>query len=90
MEVFDQRKSKRCTKYISLLSIYMILAWFAFVTWSVILYINTKSFDFISLGVFGSGALLCFARAYVFFILNDYNYLQNVNKLNKFIDRHNK
>ena len=94
MEVFDNRKTKsiflRFNKYLSLMSIYLILTWFAFVTWSIILYANTESFNFISLGIFGSGAILCFARAYVYFILNDYNYLQDVNKLNKFIDRHNK
>jgi len=94
MEVFDNRKTKsiflRFSKYLSLMSIYLILTWLALVTWSIILYAKTESFNFISLGVFGSGAVLCFARAYVYFILNDYNYLQDVNKLNKFIDRHNK
>jgi hypothetical protein len=46
--------------------------------------------EFISFGIFGSGCLIMFARAYTYFCLNDFEYLQDVEKLNKKIDRHNK
>lgn len=38
----------------------------------------------------GTGTVLCFLRAYVYFSMNDFEYFQDVKKLNAFIDRHNK
>ena len=41
-------------------------------------------------GTCGAGSVLCFLRAYVFFAMNDFDYFQDVKKLNAYIDRHNK
>ena len=94
MEVFDDNAQvsifSAFKKYISLLSIYLILSWFACIIWASIGYSITGWNEFISMGIFGSGCLILFARAYTYFSLNDFEYLQDVEKLNKKIDRHNK
>jgi hypothetical protein len=72
------------------MSFYLIFSWLACVLWAILGFWVSEWFEFISFGIFGSGALLCFARAYVYLTLNDFEYLQDVNKLNKKIDRHNK
>jgi hypothetical protein len=93
MEVFNKDNQTslfaRFEKYISLMSVYLIFSWFAFVLWASLGLWVTERFEFISFGIFGSGCLLSFVRAYVYFALNDFEYLQDVNKLNKMIDKHN-
>jgi len=42
------------------------------------------------IGIFGSISALFFTQAYLYFIVNDFDYTQNVEKLNKRIDQHNK
>ena len=41
-------------------------------------------------GSLGPLAMMFFAKGYVYFVLNEYDYFQDVSKLNKQIDRHNK
>ena len=72
------------------MSFYLIFSWIASVVWSIIGFRATRLWEFITFGVFGSGFVLCFARAFVYFALNDFEYLQDVNKVNKGIDKHNK
>jgi hypothetical protein len=93
MEVYDKGSQKslfsRFSKYVSLLSLYLIFAWIACILWSILGYWVTGWIEFISFGIFGSACFICFARAYTYFALNDFEYLQDVEKLNKRIDRHN-
>jgi hypothetical protein len=94
MEIYDLRESQtsffnRFRDQLSLLSFYLIFSWLAFILWSTLAFWITRWVEFILFGIFGSGCLLCFARAYTYFALNDFEYLQDVEKLNKKIDRHN-
>lgn len=77
-------------KYVDLMTLYMVFCWLAFVIWAVIGNWILKSTPFLLWGIIGSLVILSFGRAYVFFALNDWDYFQDVEKLNKFIDRHNK
>jgi hypothetical protein len=94
MEVFDNDSQvsmfSGLRKYISLLSVYLIFSWFACILWASLGYWVSGWMEFISFGIFGSGCVLMFARAYTYFSLNDFEYFQDVEKLNKKIDRHNK
>ena len=94
MEVYDRGSQtsifSRFSQYLSLLSIYLIFAWLACTLWAALGYSVTGFNEFISFGIFGSACFLCFARAYTYFALNDFEYFQDVEKLNKWVDKHNK
>jgi len=79
MEVYDKGSQtslfSRFSDYISLLSIYLIFSWIACILWSVLGYWVTGWIEFISFGIFGSACTICFARAYTYFALNDFEYL---------------
>lgn len=72
------------------MSIYMIITWIAIIIWAFIAFWITDSKFFPVWGTAGSGCILSFARAYVFFSMNDFDYLQDIKKLNAFIDNHNR
>lgn len=93
------RKSQKCeqygasdaqsflkNKYVDLMSIYMFLTWLVIIVWAFIAFWITHSNFFPVWGTAGSGCILCFARAYVYFTMNDFEYLQDITKLNAFID----
>lgn len=86
----EETQSLLKNKFIDLLSIYMILVYIGFFIWAFIAYWITDSKFFPIWGTTGSGCILCFLRAYIYFCMNDFEYFQDVEKLNAFIDRHNK
>lgn len=73
-----------------MLTIYIILAFLGIVAWGFIAFWITESKFFPIWGTCGAGCILSYFRAYVFFAMNDFEYFQNVEKLNAYIDKHNK
>ena len=59
-----------------------------FWSWLLAWFLGSSSLTIVF--VFGSTSLLAFIQAYLFFICNDFDYTQDVNKLNRWIDNHNK
>jgi hypothetical protein len=78
MEVFNKSNQKslfnKFSHILSLMSFYLIFSWLAFVVWSLLAFKTTRWFEFITFGILGSGSVLCLARAYVYFTLNDFEY----------------
>ena len=74
---------------LDLLTVYMILVYIGFFIWAFIAFWITEEKFYPVWGTLGSGCMLCFLRAYLFFCMNDFEYFQDVEKLNAFIDRHN-
>ena len=58
--------------------------------WGYLGFWTTGRLEFISYGIFGSAAILNFSRGYIFFTLNEFQLFQDIKKLNKWIDKHNK
>ena len=58
--------------------------------WCGIAYWITRKAHLFMYGLMGPLILMFFARAYVFFALNEYEVFQNVDRFNKQIDFHNK
>jgi hypothetical protein len=83
-------KSFLKNKYVDLMSIYMFITWCAIITWACIAYWITDSKFFPVWGTAGAGCCLCFLRAFVYFVINDFEYFQDIKKLNNFIDNHNR
>jgi len=73
-----------------LLTAYQIFSFAACSFWGLIAYWVTGDGYFVTFGILGSACLILFSRSFVYFALNDFNYFQNVENLNKKIDRHNK
>mmetsp|Transcript_25040 Transcript_25040/g.38848 ORF Transcript_25040/g.38848 Transcript_25040/m.38848 type:complete len:519 (+) Transcript_25040:941-2497(+) len=76
--------------FLSLLSFYEVFSFIACAIWSGIAFWITEEEYYLIYGVFGSATLILFARAFVYFALNDFDYFQDVEKLNKWVDKHNK
>jgi hypothetical protein len=83
-------KSWLQNKMVDLLTIYIIICFCGGFTWGLIALWATGMKMWAVWGSCGTGCVLCFLRAYVFFAVNDFEYFQDVKKLNTFIDRHNK
>lgn len=83
-------KSWLQNKMVDLLTIYIILCLVASTIWGFIALWATEKKMWAVWGTCGAGSVLCFLRAYVYFAINDFEYFQDVKKLNAFIDRHNK
>ena len=71
------------------MTIYMIFVFVVAAIWSGLLYYFTEEGPLTLYGLFGSTFLLFFFRGYVYFALNSYDYFEDVEKLNKKIDKHN-
>jgi len=67
----------------------MAFTYIGVVIWSFIGFWITEMNMFPIWGTTGSACFLCFLRAYIYFCMNDFEYFQNVEKLNAYIDRHN-
>ena len=81
---------KGVAKYLGPLGLFTILVWLSSVVWGVIATVLTdKAAYIVALGI-GSTSLLSFGRGYVYFIMNDCEYFQDVKRLNLKIDKHNK
>jgi len=62
----------------------LCMCWAGFAFWA-----TDKGFVFIY-GALAPFSIMFFAKGYVYFVLNEYDYFQDVAKLNRHIDRHNK
>ena len=92
-EQFGEAKKKSILRrfdFIGPMGFFIIFAFTICWIWGLILYAITGYAYTIVLGIFGSIAILAFTRGYVYFIINEYDYFEDVQKLNKRIDRHNK
>ena len=81
----------RFKKYIDIMTIYIIISWCISMIWAGVI----VSFQGVGDGyviVFGTllaPCIMAFCRAMVYFKLNDFEYHQDVKKLNRWIDKHN-
>jgi hypothetical protein len=85
MEVFvskDQKPNERLTM--------IPICWVFCIIWSCLCYWQTGKLESLTIGILGSGCLLCFAGAFTYFALNEFEYFQDIEKLNRKIDMHNK
>jgi len=62
----------RLQKYVSQLTLYMIFSWLGCILWGSLGWWVTGYFEWISFGIFGTAAILNFARAFIYFTLNGY------------------
>lgn len=67
----------------------MIFTFIAAVFWSIFWFWYTEKAAVLYIGIFGSAAFLSYVMAYLYFVLNEYDYFQDVEKVNRRIDRHN-
>ena len=72
------------------MGIYMAINFVIWTIWAGVAYYFTDRAYFFLIMCLGSLFLMAFARSLVFFYLNECDYFQDVEKLNKQIDRHNK
>jgi hypothetical protein len=92
-EQFGEAKKKSILRrfdFIGPMGFFIIFVFIICWIWGLVLYAITDIAIFIVLGIFGSIAILAFTRGYVYFTINEYDYFEDVEKLNKKIDRHNK
>lgn len=93
LDIYGQKVAKTIfsqQKFFSVLTVYQILAWLACVGWTCVGAFVYNSKVSLVYGVFGSGCLILFSRAYIFFALNGMFYFEDVEKVNKGIEKHNK
>ena len=92
-EQFGEAKKKSILRkfdFIGPMGFFIIFVFVICWIWGLILYAITSIAYFIVFGTLGSMAILAFTRGYVYFTINEYDYFEDVEKLNKKIDRHNK
>lgn len=86
----EPTKSILQNKFVDLLTIYILLTFIGVVIWGFIAYWITESKFYPIWGTCGAGCVLSYFRAFIFFAMNDFEYFQNIEKLNAYIDKHNK
>ena len=68
---------------------YLILTFIAAVFWSLFWYEYSEKGAVLYIGVFGSASFLSFVMAYLYFMMNEFDYFQDIEKVNRRIDKHN-
>lgn len=68
----------------------MVLCLIDVILWAIFIWWVSGKTSTLFIMIFGGIGFLSFVQAYLYLIVNDYNYTQNVEKLNKMIDKHNK
>ena len=76
-------------KFFGILTIHMILAYITLLPWIAVAYWVSNSYQAIVWGLFSPIILMFYGRACVYLKLNDFDYFQDVERLNKAIDKHN-
>lgn len=69
---------------------YMAMSFIVCCMWSGIAYWVTRKPYALVIGTVGPLAVMFYARGYVYLSLNDFDYFQSAEKLNRQIDQHNK
>ena len=72
------------------MSVYILLTWFACILWTGLGYWISADKNVWIWGILAPLVIMFFMRAFVFLSLNDFDFLQDIYKLNKKIDKHNK
>jgi hypothetical protein len=67
-----------------------VLTIIVLIFWSVFFWWVSGLPSVLFIGIFGSLSSMFYTQAYLYFIVNEFNYTQSVEKLNKMIDQHNK
>ena len=75
--------------FFDIMVIFMIITWLIAIGWGVIFNWIYGRVEYIIWSTCGIPAILLYLRGLVFFILNDFEYTQDVEKLNNYIDQHN-
>lgn len=91
MEIYDSRKTATascCTgkDCLSLLGLYLLLSFTCCTFWSVFGFWITKRLQYLYLGILGSASFLAYVYAYLYFVLNEFDYFEDVGKVNKRIE----
>lgn len=76
-------------RWCGLMTIYIFFNFTMFALWSAFAYWITREKQVVLWGVLPPLFVMFYMRAYVYLVLNDYSYLQNIEKINKKIDKHN-
>jgi hypothetical protein len=72
---------------------FMLFNWISFSGWGVIWYVqvsNYKNKSFLLYTIVGTPVIMLWLRGMVYYKLNDFEFFENVENLNKYIDKHNK
>jgi hypothetical protein len=73
------------TYYISFVTLYLIV-----IAWCVTVYWNYKNVPLLVAGLIVPGIVLCMGNGYLFLVKNDFDFFQNIGKLNRKIAKNNK
>lgn len=75
--------------YIDILTMYILISFILCAIWSgVAFWATSKAYVLIG-GLIGPLVIMFYGRGFVYFALNDFDYFQNVKKLNASVDKHN-
>ena len=91
MEIYDTHKPETascCTgrDYLGQLHLYLLLTFVCCTFWSVFGWWMTQRVQYLYLGILGSASFLAYVSAYLYFVLNEFDYFQDVEKVNKRIE----
>ena len=90
MEAYESKKSLKIeTLHVSSWMLFMFFAALFNFYWSYFAYTVINNFGVLIIGVCGTLCFLSYLQAYLYFVCNEFDYTQDVEKLNKRIDRHN-
>ena len=91
MEAYDNKKAFVVReKYISHWFVFMVLCLITSFIWSICAYFVTDKIGALIIGICGSICILSYFQAYLYFDCNEFDYFQDVEKLKRKIDKHNK
>ena len=90
MEAYESKKTLAVkNRHITPWMLYVFVAWVLSLAWTAVDYYILGDYRVFIGGILGFICIMAYLQGYLYFICNDFDYTQNVEKLNRRIDKHN-